>query len=115
MLGWDILVKGMSKQGQVITIASWSAGLGGCQWLDDLTKQGIGKDLGGHGYPNRYELPLLVLLDKIVPMPPSGAAPLVIGEAYVSDGSISNYKLHDDVILDIDFNAVVEIEAWDQS
>jgi hypothetical protein len=48
-------------------------------------------------------------------MPPSGAAPLVIGEAYVSDGSISNYKLHDDVILDIDFNAVVEIEAWDQS
>ena len=28
MLGWDILVKGMSKQGQVITIASWSAGLG---------------------------------------------------------------------------------------
>jgi hypothetical protein len=115
MLGWDILVKGMSKQGQVTTIASWSVGLGGCQWLDDLTKQGIGKDLGGHGYPNRYELPLSVLLDKIVPIPPSGPASLVIGEAYVSDGSISNYKLHDDVILDIDFNGVVEIEAWDQS
>jgi hypothetical protein len=48
-------------------------------------------------------------------MPPSDPAPLVIGEAYVSDGSISNYKLHDDMILDIDFNAVVEIEAWDQS
>ncbi len=115
MLGWDILAKGMTKQGEVITIATWSAGLNGCQWLDDLTKQGIGKDLGGHGYPNRYALPLSVLLDKIVPMPPSGPAPLTIGEAYVSDGSISNYKLHDDVILDLDFNTVVEIEAWDQS
>jgi hypothetical protein len=48
-------------------------------------------------------------------MPPSGAAPIVIGESYLSDGSISNYKLQDDMILDIDFNAVVEIEAWDQS
>jgi hypothetical protein len=105
----------MTKQGQVITIATWSTGLGGCKWLDDLTKQGIGKDLGGHGYPNRYELPLSVLLDKIVPIPPTGPTPLVIGEAYVSNGSISNYKLHDNMILDIDFNAVVEIEAWDQS
>ena len=42
MLGWDILAKGMTQQGQVITIASWNAGLGGCQWLDDLVKQGIG-------------------------------------------------------------------------
>ncbi len=115
MLGWDILAKGMTKQGEVITIATWSTGLSGCKWLDDLTKQGIGKDLGGYGYPNRYELPLSVLLDKIVPMPPSGPAPLVIGEAYVSEGSISNFNLHDDVILDLDFNTVVEIEAWDQS
>jgi hypothetical protein len=115
MLGWDLLAKGMTNQGEVITIATWSAGLNGCQWLDDLTKQGIGKDLGGHGYPNRYELPLSVLLDKIVPMPPSGPASLVIGEAYVSEGSISNFKLHDDVILNLDFNTVVEIEAWDQS
>ncbi len=115
MLGWDILAKGMNKQGEVITIATRSTGQGGCKWLDDLTKQGIGKDLGGHGYPNRYELTLSVLLDKIVPMPPSGPAPLVIGQAYVSEGSISNFKLHDDVILDLDFNTVVEIEAWDQS
>ena len=115
MLGWDILAKGMTKQGEVITIASWSTGLGGCQWLDDLTKQGIGKDLGGHGYPNRYELPFSVLLDKIVPTPPSGPAPLVIGETYVSQGSISNFKLNYDVILDLDSNSTVEIEAWDQS
>jgi len=115
MLGWDILVKGMSKQGQVITIASWSAGLGGCQWLDDLTKQGIGKDLGGHGYPNRYTLPFSVLLDKIIPSPPSGNAPLVMGDNYVSDSSHSNFELHDGVILEIDSNTVVEVEAWDQS
>ncbi len=115
MLGWDILAKGMTKQGEVITIATWSTGLGGCKWLDDLTKQGIVKYLFYHSYPNRYELPFSVLLDKIVPMPPSGPSPLVIGEAYVSDGSISNFKLNYDVILDLDSNTVVEIEAWDQS
>jgi hypothetical protein len=51
----------------------------------------------------------------IVPTPPSGHAPLVIGEAYVSDGSISNFKLHEDVLLDIDSNTLVEVEAWDRS
>jgi hypothetical protein len=39
----------------------------------------------------------------------------VIGEAYVSQGSISNFKLNYDVILDLDSNTTVEIEAWDQS
>lgn len=115
MLGWDILVKGVTQQGEVVKIASWTTGLNGCLWLDDLAKEGIGKDLGGHGYPNRYALPFSVLLNLIVPMPPSGHAPLVIGEAYVSDGSISNFKLHEDVLLDIDSNTMVEVEAWDQS
>ena len=115
MLGWDIFVTSINTTGKKITIASWSTGIGGCQWLEDLVKQGQAKCLGGNGYPNRYTLPFSVLLDKIIPSPPSGNAPLVIGDDYVSDSSHSNFELHDDVILEIDSNTVVEVEAWDQS
>jgi hypothetical protein len=41
-------------------------------------------------------------------------AGFLISWVKLSDGSISNYKLHDDMILDIDFNAVFKIEAWNQ-
>lgn len=83
MLGWDIFVTGIDTKGKKVTIASWSASIFGCSWLEDLVKEGVAKGLGGNGYPNRYELPLSVLLDKIIPTPPDGDSPLVIGDDYV--------------------------------
>ena len=115
MLGWDIFVTAINSDGKKETLCGWSAGLLGCQWLDDLVKQGIAKSLGGNGYPNRYELPLSVLLNRITPTPPADNSPTVIGDDYISDGSISNFKFYDDVALAIDSTTMVEVEAWDQS
>ena len=115
MLGWDIFVTGIDKQGKKVTIASWSASVFGCSWLNELVKQGVAKGIPGNGYPNRYELPLSVLLDKIIPTPPDGDAPLVIGDDYVRERKTSNFKFHDNVILDFKSNTMVEVEAWDQS
>lgn len=115
MLGWDIFVTGVDTKGKKVTIASWDASLFGCLWLDDLVKQGVAKDLGGNGYPNRYLLPLSVLLEKIIPAPPDGDTPLVIGDDYVRESKTSSFKFHDNVILDFKSNTMVEVEAWDQS
>lgn len=115
MLGWDIFVTGVDTKGKKVTIASWNASLFGCLWLEDLVKQGVAKCLGGNGYPNRYTLPLLVLLEKIIPVPPDGDTPLVIGDDYVRESKTSSFKFHDNVILDFDSNTTVEVEAWDQS
>ena len=115
MLGWDIFVTGVDTKGKKVTIASWNASLFGCLWLDDLVKQGVAKCLGGNGYPNRYELPLSVLLNRITPTPPADNSPTLIGDDYISDGSISNFKFYDDVALAIDSTTMVEVETWDQS
>jgi hypothetical protein len=115
MLGWDIFVTGIDKQGKKVTVASWSASVFGCSWLNELVKQGVAKGIPGNGYPNRYELPLSVLLDKIIPTPPDGDSPLVIGDDYVRESKSSSFKFHENVVLDIDAHTVVEVEAWDQS
>ena len=115
MLGWDIFVTGIDKQGKKVTIASWSASVFGCAWLNELVKEGVAKGILGNGYPNRYELPLSVLLDKIIPTPPDGDSPLVIGDDYVRESKTSSFKFHDNVILDFASNTTVEVEAWDQS
>ena len=100
MLGWDIFVTGVDTAGKKVTIASWSASLFGCLWLEDLVKQGVAKDLGGNGYPNRYQLPLSVLLEKIIPVPPDGDTPLVIRDDYLRESKTSSFKFHDNMILD---------------
>ncbi len=115
MLGWDIYATCLDANKKKINIASWSTGLGGCRWLDDLMKQGLAKDLGGNGYPNTYELTLDTLLDRIIPSPPSDNGPVVIGDDDVSDGSNKSFKVNLDLIMDLDSKTVVTVEAWDQS
>jgi hypothetical protein len=114
MLGWDIYATCLDANKKKINIASWSTGLGGCRWLDDLVKQGLAKDLGGNGYPNTYELTLDTLLDRIIPSPPSDDAPLVISDD-VSDDNNKSFKVNLDLIMDLDSKTVVTVEAWDQS
>ena len=110
MLGYDIYVTGLNLEGKKVSIASWSTGWNGCQWLDDMVKEGLANDLGGNGYPSSYELALSVLLTKIVPTPPSEEGAPVIGDDYVSISGNSSFKLNTDEIKDI-----VRVEAWDQS
>ena len=64
MLGWQIIIR---KESAETSLASWTTGLGGTDWLDALVKEDKSKDLGGNGYPNSYSakaneiLPLLTI------------------------------------------------------
>lgn len=115
MLGWEIFCSYKKSDGNAETIASWITGISGCDWLDNLAKAGLAKVDHHHGYPNRYELTLDLLLDNIIPTPPSSNSPRVIGEDYVSDGGNSNFKVNIDLIMDLDPKTVILVTAWDQS
>ncbi len=115
MLGWQIFVNGIDTQNNKKTIASWKTGLSGCDWIDDLVSQGLAIKLGGNGYPNRYTMSFGLFLDKVIPSPPDLVLDQVLSSDEVNEPSNTNFRLHDDVILDIDSNTQVEIEAWDLS
>lgn len=114
MLGWQIFVTGIDTEGNKKTIASWESGVNGCDWIEDLVQQKLAAYLGGNGYPNRYSMSFGLLLDKIIPSPPGILQPTTVVDDS-EEKTTFKFKLHDDVILDIDSNTKVEIEAWDLS
>jgi len=80
MLGWEVIVKKESDADQAgQSLMSWSTGIGGLSWLDELVKQGLVQDLGGNGYPNKYSGQASIILPKIVPSLPSYEGKVVIG------------------------------------
>lgn len=99
MLGWQIIVR---KESAENSLASWTSGLGGTDWLDKLVKEGKAKDLGGNGYPNNYSANASEIL------------PLLTTESINSIGG-ANTRLKTDQISNCSMDATLIIEAWDQS
>jgi hypothetical protein len=99
MLGWQIIVR---KESAENSLASWTSGLGGTDWLDKLVKEGRAKDLGGNGYPNNYSANASEIL------------PLLTTESINSIGG-ANTRLKTDQISNCSMDATLIIEAWDQS
>lgn len=99
MLGWQIIVR---KESAENSLASWTSGLGGTDWLDKLVKEGRAKDLGGNGYPNNYSANASEIL------------PLLTTESINSIGG-ANTRLKTDQISNCPMDATLIIEAWDQS
>ena len=115
MLGWQVIVKrGADNVGQ--SLASWTTGLGGLFWLDELVKQGLAQDLGGNGYPNKYSGHASVILPKIVPSLPSYEGNVVIGDDYVLDGG-ENWaiQINQPKIDACNPDEKLFIEVWDKS
>ena len=99
MLGWQIIVR---KESSENSLASWTSGLGGTDWLYKLVKEDRAKDLGGNGYPNNY----LAKASEILP--------LLTAESINSIGG-ANLRLKIDQITNCSIDENLIIEAWDQS
>jgi hypothetical protein len=99
MLGWQIIIR---KQSSETSLASWTAGLGGTDWLDNLVKENKAKHLGGNGYPISYA----AKAGEILPL-------LTIESINLIGGG--NTRLKDDQITACSNGETLIIEAWDQS
>lgn len=99
MLGWQIIIR---KESAETSLASWTAGLGGTDWLDVLASNYKAKNLGGNGYPNSYSAKASEIL------------PLLTTESINSIGG-ANTRLKIDQITNCSVDENLIIEAWDQS
>lgn len=128
MLGWQIYIhrqlpgQSPDKPTEESLLATWVAGLGGLDWLDELVTAGRAVDLGGNGYPCRYTALAGDILPKIASGPPPHSGPLVIGEgdedeeAYVSPGGwVGHVSIDHAKIAACSPHEQLIIEAWDQS
>jgi hypothetical protein len=117
MLGWEVIVQKESDVNQAgQSLMSWTTGLGGLSWLDELVKQGLAQDLGGNGYPNKYSGHASIILPKIVPVLPNYEGKFVIGDGYVLEGG-ENWaiKINQPKIDACSPDEKLLIEAWDRS
>ncbi len=117
MLGWQVIVKKESDADQAgQSLMSWTTGIGGLSWLDELAKQGLAQDLGGKGYPNKYSGKAFIILPKIVPSLPSYEGKVVIGDDYVLEaGENWAIKINQPKIDACKPEELLIIEAWDGS
>lgn len=113
MLGWQVYV----KQEPDALIASWCVGIGGLDWLDELVKQGLVKDLGGNGYPCKYASKADVILHKILPsLPINENAKPTLGDDYIIDTKGSwDIKINQEAARSCKPSEILTIEAWDLS
>jgi hypothetical protein len=116
MLGWELFVTRQSDPADAKALASWSAGLNGTDWLDELVANGKAADLGGNGYPNRYVVTADVLVAILRAGLPTRDGPLVIGDNYsLPSGWTSEPEIDHERLQSIDPSEILMVEAWDQS
>lgn len=112
MLGWQVFViKGNEK------IASWTTGVSGIDWLQDLVKDGKAKELDANsGYPYALSVSASVFWPFTYSGIPEGADGTVIGDDYVAPiGKNWNISFDKDKLLGCKPDDELIIEAWDQS
>lgn len=110
----------MFRQGEEASfearLAQWQTGIFGLSWLDDLTAANKATDLGGNGYPNRYLITAGELLGAISFGVPANDSPQVIGDYYaLPRGWGSGLRIKTDVLAACPKDALLIVEAWDQS
>jgi len=116
MLGWKVYITQESITDKPESLISWTTGIGGLDWLDQLVKGGFAQDLGGNGYPNRYSAKAAVLLPRLIQSLPNYDGEFVIGDDYVlSDGKHWGIKLNQSKIDACRPETALIIEAWDES
>lgn len=122
MLGWWILIQRRVPDGQddtgtrEVTVATWTVGLGGLDWLNDLVVEGRAVDLGGNGYPDRYTITAGELRKVISAGPPRPKGPDVIGDDYFRPGNwIGRAEVNRAELDACPEQEILEVEAWDES
>jgi hypothetical protein len=125
MLGWQITVtalapeeddRGSPEAWRAATLASWSAGLGGLDWIEALVAQGKAAELSGNGYPSRYVARASDVLAILRQGLPAGRGPMVIGDDYaIPEGWTGRIAIHPDRIAACPGDRMLTIDAWDES
>lgn len=103
-------------------LADWETGVGGIDWLENLVKEGKATRLLSDGYPNRYTS----TADIVLPLMMGDAIKPVDngiwifgndeGEEYAQPpGWIGKVNLRPESIRACPSDAVLTIDAWDQS
>lgn len=121
MLGWSVAIfrESDSRLGHEerwgLRLASWTAGLGGLEWLDQLVSEGAAS-VEGNGYPFHYTAKARALLPRFISGPPKPGGPVVIGDDYVLPaGYLGEVFLQRTQIDSIRADETIVVEAWDQS
>ena len=113
MLGWEIII---SRKGHEKAVASWLAGLGGTDWIEELVSKGLAKSIKQGGYPDLYDVSAAVLLSTLAHGVPSHSGPLVIGDDYVHEpGYTAEERIDIETLRTLDPNEVLTVTVWDQS
>lgn len=125
MLGWNITIYRKESGGTSPAslgasrgdrLATWQAGIGGLQWIDELVKQGLAVCLGGHGYPTEYTAPLEHVRAPVLEGPPHANARWLLGEGDVVTGVWAGQTTIDEEALRAgDPHEWVLIVVWDES
>ncbi len=117
MLGWWFTVKLRTEtewsklpDRDLHQLASWETGVSGIRWLEQLVAVGEAQKLSGNAYPNRYQLradPVLKMLQDHMQVETTGSTP--------SSADWRNAKFVADAIGACSPDAILVVEAWDQS
>ena len=84
--------------------------MSGIRWLEQLVAVGEAQKLSGNAYPNRYQLradPVLKMLQDHMQVETTGSTP--------SSADWRNAKFVADAIGACSPDAILVVEAWDQS
>ena len=115
MLGWEVFAFRNSNAKRENLIVHWMTSVFGLDWLDQLVKEGRATDLGGNGYPNRYEISVGVLVPLLSKGLPANSSPLVIGDDYVLPEGWSGSVTWRQDPATCRASDTLFLEVWDQS